>query len=84
MRKGYEMIQVNFNTVAELMALAESQQVPVHEIVLAREMHDSQRSRGDILQEMLRNWQVMQESIERGIQSTERSLSGMTLSLIHI
>ena len=78
MRKGYEMIQVNFNTVAELMALAESQQVPVHEIVLAREMHDSQRSRGDILQEMLRNWQVMQESIERGIQSTERSLSGMT------
>lgn len=31
------------------MALAESQQVPVHEIVLAREMHDSQRSRGDIL-----------------------------------
>ena len=78
MRKGYEMIQVNFNTVAELMALAESQQVPVHEIVLAREMHDSQRSRGDILQEMLRNWQVMQESIERGIQNTERSLSGMT------
>lgn len=78
MRKGYEMIQVNFNTVAELMALAESQQVPVHEIVLAREMHDSQRSRGDILQEMLRNWQVMQESIKRGIQSTERSLSGMT------
>ncbi len=78
MRKGYEMIQVNFNTVAELMALAESQQVPVHEIVLAREMHDSQRSRGDILQAMLRNWQVMQESIERGIQSTERSLSGMT------
>lgn len=72
------MIQVNFNTVAELMALAESQQVPVHEIVLAREMHDSQRSRGDILQEMLRNWQVMQESIERGIQNTERSLSGMT------
>ena len=72
------MIQVNFNTVAELLALAERQQVPVHEIVLAREMHDSQRSRDDILQEMRRNWQVMQESIERGIQNTERSLSGMT------
>ena len=72
------MIQVNFNTVAELVALAEAQHVPVHEIVLAREMHDRERSRGEVLQEMLKNWQVMQESIVRGIQNTERSLSGMT------
>ena len=53
------MIQVNFNTVAELVALAEAQHVPVHEIVLAREMHDRERSRGEVLQEMLKNWQVM-------------------------
>lgn len=72
------MIQVNFNTVAELVALAEAQHVPVHEIVLAREMHDRERSRGEVLQAMLKNWQVMQESIVRGIQNTERSLSGMT------
>ena len=72
------MIQVNFNTVAELVALAEAQHVPVHEIVLAREMHDRERSRGEVLQAMLKNWQVMQESIARGIQNTERSLSGMT------
>ncbi|CUN53085.1 L-serine ammonia-lyase, iron-sulfur-dependent, subunit beta [Mitsuokella jalaludinii] len=72
------MIQSDFNTVAELLALAESQHVPVHEVVLAREMHDRERSRGEVLQEMLKNWQVMQESIVRGIQNTERSLSGMT------
>lgn len=72
------MIQSDFNTVGELLALAESQHVPVHEVVLAREMHDRERSRGEVLQEMLKNWQVMQESIVRGIQNTERSLSGMT------
>lgn len=72
------MIQFNFNTIADLMDLAESQQVPVHEIVLVREMHDSQRTREAVLQEMARNWQVMQDSIERGIRNTERSVSGMT------
>lgn len=72
------MIQSDFNTVGELVALAEAQHVPVHEIVLKREMHDRERSRGEVLQEMLKNWQVMQESIVRGIQNTERSLSGMT------
>ena len=34
------MIQSDFNTVGELVALAEAQHVPVHEIVLKREMHD--------------------------------------------
>ena len=72
------MIQSDFNTVGELVALAEAQHVPVHEIVLKREMHDRERSRGEVLQEMLKNWQVMQESIVRGIQNTERSVSGMT------
>lgn len=62
------MIQSDFNTVGELVALAEAQHVPVHEIVLKREMHDRERSRGEVLQ----------ESIVRGIQNTERSLSGMT------
>ena len=64
------MIQSDFNTVGELVALAEAQHVPVHEIVLKREMHDRERSRGEVLQEMLKNWQVMQESIVRGIQNT--------------
>lgn len=72
------MIQFNFNTIAELSEAAESQHLPMHEIVLAREMHAAQRTREDILAEMQRNWQVMQESIERGIENTEKSVSGMT------
>ncbi len=72
------MISFNFNTIGELIGLAEEQHLPMHEIVLAREMHTSQRSRESILQEMQHNWQVMQESIERGIKNTEKSVSGMT------
>lgn len=72
------MISFNFNTIGELAELAEKQHVPMHEVVLAREMHTSQRAREDILQEMQHNWQVMQESIERGIKNTEKSVSGMT------
>ncbi|MFV0635702.1 L-serine ammonia-lyase, iron-sulfur-dependent, subunit alpha [Mitsuokella sp. WILCCON 0060] len=72
------MISFNFNTIGELAELAEKQNVPMHEVVLEREMHTSQRARADILQEMQHNWQVMQESIGRGIKNTEKSVSGMT------
>ncbi|MGN0950289.1 MAG: L-serine ammonia-lyase, iron-sulfur-dependent, subunit alpha [Mitsuokella sp.] len=72
------MIQFNFNTIAELIEAAETQRLPMHEIVLAREMHAAQRTREDILSEMQHNWQVMQESIARGIKNTEKSVSGMT------
>ena len=69
---------INFNTMAELIGLAEEKGLPIHEIVLAREMHDSQQSRELLLQEMEQNWQVMQASIERGIQNSEHSVSGLT------
>lgn len=72
------MIQFNFNTIAELIEAAETQRLSMHEIVLAREMHAAQRTREDILSEMQHNWQVMQESIARGIKNTEKSVSGMT------
>ena len=69
---------INFNTMAELIGLAEEKGLPIHEIVLAREMHDSQQTRESLLLEMEQNWQVMQASIERGIQNSEHSVSGLT------
>ena len=41
-------------------------------------MHTSQRSRDVLWQEMQRNWQVMQESVQRGIANEEHSVSGLT------
>lgn len=69
---------VNFNNMAELISLAKEKELPIHEIVIAREMHTSLRRREDLVKEMAASWQVMQESIARGISNEEKSLSGLT------
>ncbi len=69
---------INFNNLEELITLAEEKRLPIHELVIAREMHTSQRSKADIMKEMADNWQVMQASIAQGIKNTEKSLSGLT------
>ena len=69
---------INFNNLAELIALAEEKNVPIHEVVIAREMHTSMRSREKIIGEMANNWAVMQASIEQGMKNREKSLSGLT------
>ena len=69
---------INFNNIEELIVLAEEAGTPLHEIVIKREMQDSQKSRAEIMRSMQTNWQVMQASIERGIKNTEKSLSGLT------
>ena len=69
---------INFNNIEELIVLAEEAGTSLHEIVIKREMQDSQKSRTEIMRSMQTNWQVMQASIERGIKNTEKSLSGLT------
>ena len=69
---------INFNNIEELIVLAEEAGNALHEIVIKREMQDSQKSRAEIMLSMQTNWQVMQASIERGIKNTEKSLSGLT------
>lgn len=69
---------INFNNIEELIVLAEEAGTPLHEIVIKREMQDSQKTRPEIMLSMQTNWQVMQASIERGIKNTEKSLSGLT------
>ena len=69
---------LNFNTIQEMVDRAEEQHCPLHEIVIQREIHDSQKTRDEIISAMEVNWQVMQASIERGISNTEKSLSGLT------
>lgn len=69
---------INFNNLAELIGIAEDKDLPIHEVVIAREMHTSQRSRGDIIGEMAASWAVMQEAIAQGMKNKEKSLSGLT------
>ncbi|MGN0941664.1 MAG: L-serine ammonia-lyase, iron-sulfur-dependent, subunit alpha [Selenomonadaceae bacterium] len=67
-----------FETVAELIALANEIMLPIHEVVIEREMVTSQRSREDLIGEMRRSWDVMQAAIKRGIENEEHSVSGLT------
>lgn len=67
-----------FNNLAELIALAEEKDLPIHDIVIAREMHTSMRSREDIVEEMSNNWAVMQAAIEQGMKNKKKSFSGLT------
>ena len=69
---------INFNNLAELISIAREKSLPIHEIVIAREMHTSLRSRESIIKEMQGSWTVMQESIARGLDNREKSLSGLT------
>ena len=69
---------INFSNLVELISIAREKSLPIHEVVIAREMHISLRSREQIIKQMADSWMVMQESIERGLNNTEKSLSGLT------
>ena len=69
---------INFNNLAELISIAREKSLPIHEVVIAREMHTSLRGRESLVREMEGSWAVMQESIARGLDNKEKSLSGLT------
>ena len=46
---------INFNTIADLIALADDTHRSMHEFVLAREMHVTQRSKDELWQNMKEN-----------------------------
>lgn len=68
----------NFHTIAEMIALAEEQHVPIHEIVIQNEVEMSQRMESDVIGAMASQWEVMKASIRRGIANDRKSISGLT------
>ena len=70
-------MEILFGTVKELVALAESQQKPISEIMIEQEMLVTKRSRQDIIAQMDNNLTVMENAIDRGLQGVQ-STSGLT------
>ncbi len=70
-------MKVLFRSVKELVALAESQNKPISEIMIDQEMSITRRSREDIIAQMDNNLTVMEEAVERGLKGVE-SVSGLT------
>jgi len=67
-----------FDSLAEMIALAETEGQPLHEIVIAREAALTGRKRDDVWRLMHKRLLVMRRSAEEGVSKPVRSLSGMS------
>ena len=66
-----------FTTVKELIDLAESQNKKISEIMIEQEMQVMKKSRSEIFQQMEKNLEVMEKSVEKGLNGVT-SHSGLT------
>ncbi|WP_079505283.1 L-serine ammonia-lyase, iron-sulfur-dependent, subunit alpha [Mesobacillus jeotgali] len=66
-----------FRNVAELVELAEKNQVKIAEIMIRQEIEVSGRSREDIIAQMDNNLKVMERAVERGLNGV-KSQTGLT------
>ena len=66
-----------FRTVAELVEMAEKDNIPVSEVMILQEMDVKNRTREDVFAEMDKNLQVMENAIEESLQGVQ-SVTGLT------
>ncbi|MGM7681739.1 L-serine ammonia-lyase, iron-sulfur-dependent, subunit alpha [Cytobacillus sp. Hm23] len=66
-----------FRNVAELIKLANEQNVKISEVMIQQEMEVKQKSRSEILDQMEKNLQVMEKAVEKGLSGV-KSFSGLT------
>lgn len=70
-------MNVLFRNVKELVALANSENKLISELMIEQEMLVTRRSREDIMNQMDRNLTVMEEAVEKGLKGVQ-STSGLT------
>lgn len=69
---------ISFNSIAELAELAQKAKCPISQIVIQWELENNFVSEEKQRAMMLKNWQVMEESLKRGLKNYEKSVSGLT------
>ena len=69
---------ISFNSIAELVELAHKANCPISQIVIQWEMENNFVAEEKQRAMMLKNWQVMEESLKRGLTNYEKSVSGLT------
>lgn len=70
-------MKVLFHNVRELVALANSENKLISEIMIEQEMLVTRRSREEIMNQMDKNLTVMEEAVEKGLKGVQ-STSGLT------
>nr|WP_318540782.1 L-serine ammonia-lyase, iron-sulfur-dependent, subunit alpha [Terribacillus saccharophilus] len=66
-----------FRNVAELLEQANADSISISEVMIRQEMDIHQRSREEVMGQMERNLQIMEEAVERGLKGVT-SHSGLT------
>lgn len=69
---------ISFNSIAELAELAQKANCPISQIVIQWELENNFVSEEKQRAMMLKNWQVMEEALNRGLKNYEKSVSGLT------
>lgn len=69
---------MNFRTVAELVELAESEKMPISEIMIQKEMETFNKSRQEVFDQMAGNLDVMEKAVHKGLNEQVKSHSGLT------
>ena len=69
---------LNYNTIAGLVEQAEQAEKPISELVLAQQAEQTERTEGDLYEEMRRTFRGMEEADASGIDPDLRSTSGLT------
>lgn len=69
---------INFNSIEELIGLAEERKCNISQIVMEWEAENNLTTLAAQKEAMAKNWQVMADSLQRGRQNQEKSLSGLT------
>ncbi|OYD06432.1 L-serine ammonia-lyase, iron-sulfur-dependent, subunit alpha [Paludifilum halophilum] len=69
---------MNFRTVAELVEVAESENLSISEVMIRKEMKDFNKPREEIMRQMAENLDVMEEAIHRGLNEEVASQSGLS------
>jgi L-serine dehydratase len=72
-----------FESIAEMVELAESQGLPLHEIVLRAEVEQSGAHAADLRVRMARRLEVMRSATEKGVSEPVISLSGISGGSAH-
>lgn len=69
---------MKFRTVAELVEIAETEQLKISDVMLRMESETMNRSQEEIFTDMGRHLDVMEQAIQRGLTEDVRSHSGLT------
>lgn len=69
---------IKFSSIYDLVKLAKAQDTTIGTIILQWEAEETHKLEQQLVEEMRKNWQVMQEAIEKGLHSKEQSISGLS------